>query len=143
MTDNDKLDDKVLDMACRLADAKALKTRHSAALKQVTAKIAILEKDLAEKMVTRELSNFRLAGIGQFVLNMKRCPRMINKERFFAWLRNQGDDDIIETTINAQTLRSYITKKTKWWKEVKGGKLDDELLPMISIFEKPSISLRR
>jgi hypothetical protein len=133
---------EIIRLACDLAQKKEQKRAIEETLQEVNTNIEQIEKELCFLMTQEQLSNFTIESIGQFILKLKSYPSIINKEKFFEWVRQQGDDSIIEEAIHPQTLKRYIREKIEELEE-KGGDLKSELKDVLSIFEKSSITIRR
>lgn len=126
-----------------VASLKEEKTDLNKKLKNLNAELEEAERVLAEMMVERQISNFTMDEVGQFILMQKKYPRIIDKEAFFRWLKEKGDDSIIETTINPQTLKKYIREKGDEWAINNEEDIEDELKGLVDVFVKNAISLRR
>jgi hypothetical protein len=63
-----------------------------------------------------------LPDIGRVTVNVRWSASMLNKERGMEWLRETGNDGLIITTVNAQTLSSFAKEMA-----LEGMPLPEEL----------------
>jgi hypothetical protein len=133
---------RIVELARELSRSKRYKQAMEKAAQTINKNVEQQEKELCLLMAQEQLSNFTIDGVGQFILKLKSYPNIINKIKFFEWVRQQGDGSIIEEAIHPQTLKRYIREKIEELEE-KGGNLKSELKDVLSIFEKPSIAIVR
>lgn len=71
-------------------------------------KIAVLR--IPPLMENLELDDFNAPGVGRVELGIEVYPSLKkdDEERFFAWLRERDDGDIIKETVHHKTLQSFI-----------------------------------
>lgn len=133
----------LFESAHKLAALKEEKTSLAAEIKDVNEQIEKVEKEMLQAMTDLGVGNFKLEDVGIFYVTIKEFPNILNEEAFFQWLKEQGDDSIIQRKINHMTLYKYWKEKSEWWKIEKEEELKEKLKDIVSVFEKPSISLRK
>jgi hypothetical protein len=115
-----------------------------AKLDDAKAAATLLEKEydfirtvkIPPKMEEEGLANFRLKS-GRGVRVQDEVFVSLPSPNFFtfkSFLQEQGDDGIIKETINAQTLKSYITGRIKEGKEYPAELVNVTVVPKARFF---------
>lgn len=109
-------------------------------LKNVNAKIEEADTALSDMMAESETQNFTHAGT-MFCLTTKvrANARAGRKAELFAALRQNGAGDMIQETVNANTLSSFVKEQMAENDDQVPGWLD----PYVSVFEKTTVGVRK
>jgi hypothetical protein len=99
-------------------------------VKILAAKVAALQKHvdslsyeiLPTLFTNQNVKTITLPDIGRVTVNVRWSASMLNKERGMEWLRETGNDGLIITTVNAQTLSSFAKEMA-----LEGMPLPEEL----------------
>lgn len=109
-------------------------------LKKVNASIDEAEKDLSDMMAEAETPNFTHSGFMYILTTKTRASaRAGMKAELFAALRENGAGDMIQETVNANTLSSYVKEQMS----ENGDKVPDWLDPYVSVFQPTGVSVRK
>jgi hypothetical protein len=75
----------------------------------LNAEIEEVEKTLTEAMVAEEMQNFVRAG-HMFYLQTKTYASAVaeHKTELFRWLKENGFGDMVQETVNANTLAAFV-----------------------------------
>jgi transcriptional regulator of heat shock response len=107
-------------------------------LKEKNRQYDLLELEVFESMFEQDIQSIKVEDKLLF-RKINEYPQIVEKVAFFEWLRSNGFQSLIKEDVNARTLASF-------WKDYSDGKSDEELeevKPMLKIFEKKSIGMRR
>jgi hypothetical protein len=98
------------------------------------------EQVLYDKMISEGVQNLKTDKLGTFYLRDDRYAsvKAETKEAFFDWLRESGYGDLIQPTVNARTLTSWVNEQTEG-KELED---DDELSQFINVTVKHRVGVR-
>lgn len=76
--------------------------------KQTTALVeAIGHQQLPERLDAAKVPNFTIEGVGRFTRTERYFASMIDKAAGLKWLRANGGGDLIQETVNAQSLSGF------------------------------------
>lgn len=90
-----------------------VKTNYEEAKKHLTRVYHVLDaldkNVLPELMEEHDMDMIRIPDLGRsFSIRQMMTASMLDKERAFQWLRDNGNEDLIQETVNAGTLSSFI-----------------------------------
>lgn len=142
MEDKAVISRELFDLADQLKARKDLKKELEEQVKVVTAEIDVLDKELSDAMALAECSNFTHSG-STFYLNTRlfASPKGGMKEDMIAALKAHGYGDLVNETVNANTLASFC-------KEQIAQSGEAEQLPMwlsdvVNTFDKVTVGIRK
>ena len=142
MEDKAVISRELFDLADQLKARKDLKKELEEQVKAVTAEIDVLDKELSDAMALAECPNFTHSG-STFYLNTRlfASPKGGMKEDMIAALKAHGYGDLINETVNANTLASFC-------KEQIAQSGEAEQLPMwlsdvVNTFDKVTVGIRK
>jgi hypothetical protein len=101
-------------LAASLAGLKNKKDELEASLKDVNGVIRTLsEETLPRLMEDLEQDSFRVPNVGTVFLQQKVYANVKadDREKFHAWLRENGHGDIIKETVHPQTLTAFAKEQ--------------------------------
>ncbi len=142
MEDKAVISRELFDLADQLKARKDLKKELEEQVKVVTAEIDVLDKELSDAMALAECPNFTHSG-STFYLNTRlfASPKGGMKEDMIAALKAHGYGDLVNETVNANTLASFC-------KEQIAQSGEAEQLPMwlsdvVNTFDKVTVGIRK
>jgi len=109
------------------------------ALKEINELIAQTEEQLVAAMVEEEMQNFTRNG-RQFVLTTRTYANAKSgmMPALCTWMKENGLKDMVKESIHPQTLQAWVKEQLE---EV--GALPEELEPLVNVYEKSGISIRK
>ncbi len=130
----------IFDTADKLKAAKDKKKELEAEVKELSSEIEELDRALSDAMAEAELEKFSRNGY-TFYLNSRlfASPQAGKKDAMLSALKSEGFGDLIQETVNANTLASFV-------KEQKGQNNDEIpgwLENVVNAFEKVSVGIRK
>jgi len=133
-------DGAVFRLAARLKQLKGRKEELEEARKELNRDIEEAQARLAGLMIDAELRNFTRDGT-QFVLvnAVRASARAGAREELFSALREQGHGGMVSETVNANSLSSFVKEQI----EENGGDLPGWLEGLVSVFEQPTVQLKK
>ena len=142
MEDKAVISRELFDLADQLKARKDLKKELEERVKAVSAEIDVLDKELSDAMALAECPNFTHSG-STFYLNTRlfASPKGGMKEDMIAALKAHGYGDLVNETVNANTLASFC-------KEQIAQSGEAEQLPMwlsdvVNTFDKVTVGIRK
>jgi len=142
MEDKAVISRELFDLADQLKARKDLKKELEEQVKAVSAEIDVLDKELSDAMALAECPNFTHSG-STFYLNTRlfASPKGGMKEDMIAALKAHGYGDLVNETVNANTLASFC-------KEQIAQSGEAEQLPMwlsdvVNTFDKVTVGIRK
>ena len=142
MEDRTVISRELFDLADQLKAKKELKKELEEQVKAVSAEIDVLDKELSDAMALAECPNFTHSG-STFYLNTRlfASPKGGMKEDMIAALKAHGYGDLVNETVNANTLASFC-------KEQIAQSGESEQLPMwlsdvVNTFDKVTVGIRK
>ena len=142
MEDKAVISRELFDLADQLKARKDLKKELEEQVKAVSAEIDTLDKELSDAMALAECPNFTHSG-STFYLNTRlfASPKGGMKEDMIAALKAHGYGDLVNETVNANTLASFC-------KEQIAQSGEAEQLPMwlsdvVNTFDKVTVGIRK
>jgi len=142
MEDKAVISRELFDLADQLKSRKDLKKELEEQVKAVSAEIDTLDKELSDAMALAECPNFTHSG-STFYLNTRlfASPKGGMKEDMIAALKAHGYGDLVNETVNANTLASFC-------KEQIAQSGEAEQLPMwlsdvVNTFDKVTVGIRK
>ena len=142
MEDKAVISRELFDLADQLKARKELKKELEEQVKSVSAEIDALDRELSDAMALAECPSFSHSG-STFYLNTRlfASPKGGMKEDMIAALKEHGYGDLVNETVNANTLASVC-------KEQIAQSGEAEQLPMwlsdvINTFDKVTVGIRK
>lgn len=131
----------MFELADLLKGLKDQKAELEDALKAVNAEIEKTEQKLVEEMISEELQNFTRNG-QIYYLTRKVYASTVpeRKPELFSWLRKEGHGDMIQETVNANTLAAFVRESLDNSEE---DELPADLAPLVNITRKQAVGLRK
>lgn len=130
----------MFEWAERLDALRERKAALEAETKEVNAKIEDADWHLANMMADSETPSFTHAGhTFSLTTRVRANPAAGRKEELFAALRMEGCGDMIQETINANTLSSFVKEKI----EENADELPAWLEGLVSVYEKTTVGVRK
>lgn len=108
------MSNRLVSMVHDLSDAKKLKADLAERTKKVNEVIRVLsEKDIPEYMDENEIEKLSVEGVGTVFIQQKVYAnvKVADRDRFFAWLREGGNEDLIKEAVNAKQLNSFAKEQ--------------------------------
>ena len=125
----------IFGLARLLASYRKLKSENEKSAKGINAKIAEINRELADHMVTENLGKFSLDG-NLFYTAVQSFTKIEDEARLFAFLRAHDEEAMIKETVNNQTLRA-------WYKETGSELFEEELKDgILDIHEEVQVRIR-
>ena len=123
-----------------LQDLRNQKEELENSLKAVTSELEEVEKQVIENFITAEVDSVKRNGKTYSLRNdLYTSPIAEEKDNLFQALRNNEAGELIQETVNSNSLRAFV-------KELKGNNNDvipEWIAPFINAFEKTKISVRK
>ena len=131
---------RLFEMADRLKALKKEKKEFEDVVKQLTADIETLDRELSDAMAEEEVERFSRNG-STFYLNTRlyASPAAGGKENLFAALRENGYGDIITENVNVNTLASFVKEQIA----ENDGELPVWLGECVNTYEKVTVGIRK
>jgi hypothetical protein len=109
------------------------------ALKATNELIAQTEEQLVTAMVEEEMQNFTRNG-RQFILTNRTYAnaKAGMMPAVCEWMKDNGLADMVKESVHPQTLQAWVKEQIE---EV--GALPEELEPLVNVYEKSGISIRK
>ena len=109
------------------------------ALKEINELIAQTEEQLVAAMVEEEMQNFTRNG-RQFVLTTRTYANAKSgmMPALCTWMKENGLKDMVKESIHPQTLQAWVKEQLE-----EAGALPEELEPLVNVYEKSGISIRK
>jgi hypothetical protein len=92
----------------RFAQMASEKTKLSTRLKEVEEQLADLTASVATEITGLDTDKVRVKGLGVFAVRAELYAAIIENEAALQWLRKQGGETLIKTTVHPQTLRGWV-----------------------------------
>lgn len=126
-------------IADKLARYRDKKKEIEEALKETNELIAQTEEQLANLMIEEEMQNFTRNG-RQFILTTRTYANAKSgmMPEICSWMKNNGLEDMVKESVHPQTLQAWVKEQLE-----EAGALPEELEPLINVYEKPGISIRK
>ena len=125
--------------ADRLVTLRDRKKELEDELKEVNAEIAETEEQLVSAMIEEEMQNFTRNG-RQFILTNRTYAnaKAGMMPEICSWMKDNGLADMVKESVHPQTLQAWVKEQLE---EV--GALPEELEPLVNVYEKSGISIRK
>ena len=122
-----------------LADLRDQKKEIEEALKEINKLIAQTEEQLVEQMVAEEMQNFTRNG-RQFILTSRTYAnaKAGMMPAVCDWMKDNALGDMVKESIHPQTLQAWVKEQLE-----EAGALPEELEPLVNVYEKSGISIRK
>ena len=127
-------------IADRLKAAKDEKKDLDAKAKELGAEIEELDKQLSDAMTEAELDKFTRNG-NTFYLSSRlfASPQAGRKDAMISALKEEGFGDIVQETVNANTLSAFVKEQMSQ----NGDEVPEWLASVVNTFEKISVGIRK
>ena len=134
------MDNRIFELADQLKLLKEVKKEYEAKVKDLTAEIESLDRELSDAMAEAECERFSRNG-STFYLNSRlfASPASGLKDAMISALKENGYGDIVTETVNANTLASFIKEQMAINDDVVPAWLADK----VHIHEKVSVGIRK
>ncbi len=131
---------QIFDIADRLKAAKDEKKDLDAKAKEIGTRIEELDKQLSDAMAEAELDKFSRNGF-TFYLSSRlfASPQAGRKDALISALKEEGYGDIVQETVNANTLASFVKEQKSQNKDT----IPEWLEQVVSTYEKVSVGIRK
>lgn len=132
------MESEIFGLADELSGLRSVKRQVEDRLRAVNAEIEAVEAELAQRMIDEEVQNFSRGG-QLFYLTTRTWANPVagKKQELYTWLREHDFGDLVQETVNSQTLSAWVREQTE------DADLPEELRPLINVYEKQTISIRR
>ena len=122
-----------------LADLRDQKKKSEDMLKEINEMIAQTEEQLVAAMVAEEMQNFTRNG-RQFVLTSRTYAnaKAGMMPAICDWMKGHELGDMVKESVHPQTLQAWVKEKME-----EAGALPEELEPLVNVYEKSGISIRK
>ena len=142
MEDKAVISRELFDLADQLKARKDLKKELEEQVKAVSAEIDTLDKELSDAMALAECPNFTHSG-STFYLNTRlfASPKGGMKEDMIAALKAHGYGDLVNETVNANTLASFCKEQITQSGEAE--QLPMWLSDVVNTFDKVTVGIRK
>ena len=142
MEDKAVISRELFDLADQLKARKDLKKELEEQVKAVSAEIDVLDKELSDAMALAECPNFTHSG-STFYLNTRlfASPKGGMKEDMIAALKAHGYGDLVNETVNANTLASFCKEQITQSGEAE--QLPMWLSDVVNTFDKVTVGIRK
>ena len=109
------------------------------ALKEINELITQTEEQLVAAMVAEEMQNFTRNG-RQFILTNRTYAnaKAGMMPAVCAWMKDNDLGDMVKEAIHPQTLQAWVKEQIE-----EAGALPEELEPLLNVYEKSGISIRK
>jgi len=133
-------DHPMLDAAERLKQLRDEKDALEEDLKRVNAGIQETDRELCDIMAQEETPSFTHAGFQYSLTTKLRASAKAGlKPEFFTALREKGAGDLIQETINANTLSSFVKEQMAETDDALPAWLE----PYVNVYPQISVSVRK
>ena len=133
------MEQEIFALADELSELRDRKKALGDELKAVNDRITELEEQLASKMVEEEIQSFQRSG-KTFYVTTKVFANAVpeRKAQLFAWLKENGFGDMVQETVNSQTLAAWVREQL-----ADSDQLPEGLGELINVYEKTTVGVRK
>ena len=141
------MSETIFELGDKLKELRNTKKEKEEEVKGINAEIDTIEAQMVQAMLQEEMQNFNRGGT-MFYMQTKVMASAIpeSKPQLFEALKENGFADVVQETVNAQTLSSLVKEQIEEINET-----DDEgrpVLPewlsgLINVYEKQGIGMRK
>lgn len=132
--------EKMFELAEELKRLRGLKTDTEKALKDINEKIDETDYQLSELMAQTETQNFTRNGTMFYLTCKTRASAVAGcKDELFTALKKSGYGDLVQETVNANSLSSFVKEQI----ENNDDALPDWLSGLVNVFEKTSVGVKK
>lgn len=110
-----------MELATKFFELRERKDKVAAELKDINGELDEVEKALVLSLESENLQNFKDARYGTIYLREAVYARVEDEEKFFPWLEETGQADVIKKVVHAKTLSSMVKNMTLDGKELPPG----------------------
>lgn len=130
---------QLFDLADQLKTLREDKRNLEERLKKVNAAIDEVDYQLSEAMAASETQNFTRAGTMFYLTSTTRASAIAGqKEALFDALRGAGYENLIQETVNANSLSAFVREQIAENSDALPGWLDG----LVNVFEKTTVGVR-
>lgn len=79
-------------------------------LKTVGKELDALEAQIIDEMLEGGITSTRIEGVGMLTACNKLIAKVVNKEKFFEWLKATDREHLIKRDVNYMTLQSFANE---------------------------------
>ena len=128
----------IFTLADRLSDLRGRKRELEDSLKVINAEIERVEAEMVQEMLQEEVQSFSRGG-QLFYLSSRTwaSPVPERKADLYAWLKDHGFGDLVQETVNSQTLSAWVREQTE------EAELPEDLRQLVNVYEKQTVNIRR
>ena len=132
--------DLIFDLADQLTTLRDEKKKTEEHLKTISAAIEAVDYKLSEEMAAKDTQNFTRGGNLFYLTTKTRAsPAAGAKDALFTALKENGYGDLVQETVNANSLSSFVKEQIAEHKDRLPGWLDG----LVNTFEKTSVGVRK
>lgn len=130
----------LLELADKLKSLKEEKKELDNRAKEINTEIEEVESEMVQLMLEQEVGKFERAG-NTFYINTRlfASPIADKKQELFKTLKNEGYGDLVQETVNANSLSAFIKEQM----EENEDQLPEWLEGLVNVYEKNTIGIRR
>lgn len=108
-------------------------------LKAVNAEIDEAEQKLVDLMINEEMQNFTRNGQTFYLMSKTYASAVADrKSELYAWLKEHGFGDLVQETVNANSLAAFVREQLE-----EADMLPEGLAELVSVYEKTTVGIRK
>jgi hypothetical protein len=133
------MDDLMFNVAADLSDLRKQKKDTEDMLAGIKEAMTAVNEKLVGLMIEKELQNFVLRN-EMFYLNTKTLVSAVaeKKEELYAALKAEGYGDLVQETVNSQTLGAFVRDLLG-----ENDELPDWIKDKVAVFDKTEVGVRK
>lgn len=132
---------EIFDLADELKAKKLEKEELDKKAKDLAAEIDVLDAKLTDCMTTAELDSFKRNGSTYYLkTRLFASPVAEKKPEFIKALKDNGCGELVQETVNSNTLASWLKEYRETHKVERPEFLDETLM---SVYEKVNVGIRK
>ncbi len=130
----------IFELADKLKELKESKQQAEQEVKNLTAQIDDVDKELSELMVETETQNFTRRGTLFCLTSTTRASATDGrKDKLYSSLKDNGFKDLVYETVNANSLSAFVKEQIAENNDL----LPDWLSGLVNVYEKTSVGVRK
>jgi len=93
---------------------RALKDEETALIKrekEVKKEATALKYSIIEALTNMGVTSIKFPGVGLIYLSTRKNPTLINKEKYFKYLRDSDQGEMIQETVHSSTFRGWFNQQ--------------------------------
>ncbi len=79
-------------------------------VKRIKGELEMLEAALIEEMLREGITSTRIEGVGMLTACNKLIAKVVNREKFFEWLKATDREHLIKRDVNYMTLQAFANE---------------------------------